>query len=90
MILVIDIGTTGLRAALVDDTPTIRSLHYRPFSPSTPAPGLVEFDATQLGRLVLDARRRRRGDRRRRGRSCYRRRDHEPARQHDRVGSVDG
>jgi glycerol kinase len=55
MILVIDIGTTGLRAALVDDTPTIRSLHYRAFSPSTPAPGLVEFDATEMGRLVLDA-----------------------------------
>jgi glycerol kinase len=55
MILVIDIGTTGLRAALVDDTTAIRSIHYRPFAPSTPAPGLVEFDATEMGRLVLDA-----------------------------------
>ena len=55
VILVIDIGTTGLRAALVDDTTAIRALHYRPFPPSTPAPGLVEFDATEMGRLVLDA-----------------------------------
>jgi glycerol kinase len=55
MILVIDIGTTGLRAAVVDDTATIRSLHYRPCPPSTPSPGLVEFDATEMGRLVLDA-----------------------------------
>ena len=55
MILVIDIGTTGLRAALVDDTTEIRSLQYRPFTPSTPAPGLVEFNATEMGRLVLDA-----------------------------------
>jgi glycerol kinase len=55
MILVIDIGTTGLRAALVDDTTAIRSIHYRPFPPSTPAPGLVEFDATEMARLVLDA-----------------------------------
>jgi glycerol kinase len=55
VILVVDIGTTGLRAALVDSKPTIRSLHYRPFPPSTPAPGLVEFDASEMGRLVLDA-----------------------------------
>jgi glycerol kinase len=55
MILVIDIGTTGLRAALVDDTTAIRSLHYRPFPPSIPSPGLVEFDAREMGRLVLDA-----------------------------------
>ena len=55
MILVVDVGTTGLRAALVDDTAAIRSLHYRPFPPSTPSPGLVEFDATEMGRLVLDA-----------------------------------
>ena len=55
MILVIDIGTTGLRAALIDDTTAIRALHYRPFPPSTPAPGLVEFDASEMGRLVLEA-----------------------------------
>jgi glycerol kinase len=55
VILVIDVGTTGLRAALVDDAAAIRSLHYRPFPPSAPAPGLVEFDAAEMGRLVLDA-----------------------------------
>ena len=55
MILVVDIGTTGLRAALVDGEASIRALHYRPFPPSSPAPGLVEFDAAEMGRLVLDA-----------------------------------
>jgi glycerol kinase len=55
VILVVDIGTTGLRAALVDSTAAIRAMHYRPFPPSSPAPGLVEFDAAEMGRLVLDA-----------------------------------
>ncbi|MGH9134681.1 MAG: FGGY family carbohydrate kinase, partial [Ilumatobacteraceae bacterium] len=55
MILVIDVGTTGLRAALVDETAAIRALHYRSFPPSSPAPGLVEFDATEMARLVLEA-----------------------------------
>ena len=88
MILVIDVGTTGLRAALVDDTAAIRSLHYRPFPPSTPSPGLVEFDATEMGRLVLDAARR--GDRRRRIRSRHRGRHHEPTGEHDHLGSRHG
>jgi glycerol kinase len=54
MILVIDVGTTSLRAAVVDGSSTIRSLHQRQFPPSTPAPGLVEFDATLLAGHVLD------------------------------------
>lgn len=53
-ILVIDIGTSGLRAAIVRDDATISSLHHRSFPPSTPAPGLVEFDAEEMARLVLD------------------------------------
>jgi glycerol kinase len=55
VILVVDIGTTGLRAALVDGTAAIRAMHYRPFPPSSPAPGLVEFDAAEMGRVVIDA-----------------------------------
>lgn len=54
-ILVLDIGTTGLRAALVRDDATVDHLEYRPFAPNTPAPGLVEFDADLLGRIALDA-----------------------------------
>ena len=53
-ILVIDVGTSGLRSAIVRDDARIDSLHYRPFAPSTPFPGLVEFDAAELARLVLE------------------------------------
>ena len=55
MILVIDVGTTGLRAAIVDEHATIVANEYRPFAPDSPFPGLVEFDATEMAHLVLDA-----------------------------------
>lgn len=53
-LLVIDVGTSGLRAAVVRGDATVSALHYRAFPPSTPAPGLVEFDADEMARLVLD------------------------------------
>ncbi len=55
MILSLDIGTTSIRAAMVDDELRIRAIARRPFPPSTPFPGLVEFDASELVGLVLDA-----------------------------------
>lgn len=55
MILVIDVGTTGLRAALVGADASIAHVEYRAFAPESPFPGLVEFDATELARLVLEA-----------------------------------
>ncbi|MDQ3738765.1 MAG: FGGY family carbohydrate kinase [Actinomycetota bacterium] len=54
-LLVIDVGTTGLRAALIGDDARILELDHRPFPPSTPFPGLVEFDATAMSETVLDA-----------------------------------
>lgn len=54
-ILVVDVGTTGLRAALVDDTLTVRAMEYRAAPPSTPAPGLAEFDGEFMATMVLDA-----------------------------------
>ena len=54
-LLVLDVGTTGLRAAIVDESLAIRAIEYRPCPPSTPAPGLVEFDAGRMADLVLDA-----------------------------------
>ena len=54
-ILVIDVGTTGLRAAIVDEHLTIRHLAYRECAPSSPVAGLVEFDATAMAASVLDA-----------------------------------
>jgi glycerol kinase len=55
VILVIDVGTTGLRAAVMQPDATLAAVEYRPFKPDSPFPGLVEFDATRLAALVLDA-----------------------------------
>jgi glycerol kinase len=54
-ILALDVGTTSIRAAVVDGDLAIRAMARRPFPPATPFPGLVEFDANELSRLVLDA-----------------------------------
>jgi glycerol kinase len=54
-LLAIDVGTTSVRAAIVDDQLRIRTMVRRAFPPATPFPGLVEFDAAELARLVLDA-----------------------------------
>jgi len=55
MILAIDVGTTSVRAAIVDADLRIATIARRPFAPTTPFPGLVEFDAAELTRVVLDA-----------------------------------
>lgn len=54
MILVIDVGTSSLRVAAVDDMGEVRHLAQRPFLPHTPAPGLVEFDPVELLAQVLE------------------------------------
>ncbi len=54
-LLVVDVGTTGLRAAVVDERLAIRAIEYRPAPPSSPAPGLVEFDGAAIAAALLDA-----------------------------------
>ncbi|MEO7371470.1 MAG: FGGY family carbohydrate kinase [Ilumatobacteraceae bacterium] len=53
-VLVVDVGTSGLRAAVVDGDGVVHALQYRPFPPSTPFPGLVEFDGAAMAEAVLD------------------------------------
>ena len=53
-ILVIDVGTSGLRAAVVRPDATIAVEQHRELLPDTPAPGLVEFDATRMAEVALD------------------------------------
>lgn len=53
-VLVVDVGTSGLRAAVVRPDGAIAALAHRSFPPSTPFPGLVEFDATAMAAAVLD------------------------------------
>lgn len=55
MILVIDVGTTGLRAALIGDDGHSADIEYRPFAPVSPFPGMVEFDAAAMSDAVVDA-----------------------------------
>ena len=52
-VLVIDVGTSGLRSAIVTADATVGHVDYQAFAPSTPAPGLVEFDAVAMGQAVL-------------------------------------
>jgi glycerol kinase len=52
-ILVIDIGTSGLRAAVVDGDGAVSRLSYQPFPPAMPFPGLVEFDGAAMRAAVL-------------------------------------
>ena len=50
--LVIDVGTSGLRAAIVHDDTSVTDLHYEEFAPDSPFAGLVEFDATAMYEAV--------------------------------------
>jgi glycerol kinase len=55
MILVVDVGTTSLRAAIVDPVSgQLAHLAARTAPPDTPFPGLVEFDAAAMATAVLD------------------------------------
>jgi glycerol kinase len=53
-ILVIDVGTSGLRAAVVRPDATVTALHVRAFPPVSPFPGMVEFDASAMAELVIE------------------------------------
>jgi glycerol kinase len=57
-ILVIDVGTSGLRAAVVRPDATIAAEEHRPLLPATPAPGLVELDAGAMADAALELARR--------------------------------
>ena len=52
-VLVVDVGTSGLRAAVVRPDGEVASLHFRAFPPQSPFPGMVEFDAAGMATAVL-------------------------------------
>ncbi|MBJ7461053.1 MAG: hypothetical protein JHC90_05645, partial [Ilumatobacteraceae bacterium] len=54
-ILVIDVGTTGLRAALVNGAGQMTDVQYCKNPPSTPFSGLVEFDAMHMFAAAREA-----------------------------------
>jgi glycerol kinase len=53
-ILVIDVGTSGLRAAAVRPDASVAVELHRPLLPSSPEPGLVEFDASLMATTALE------------------------------------
>ncbi len=53
-VLVIDVGTSSVRVALVHEDGTVTAERGRPLLPSTPFPGLVEFDATAMADLAIE------------------------------------
>ena len=53
-VLVVDVGTSGVRAAIVRPDATVEHEHHVHVLPRTPAPGLVEFDAVEMADAVLD------------------------------------
>ena len=53
-ILIIDVGTSGVRAGLVEPDGTLHHERYRRLPPATPFPGLVELDAEALAGAALE------------------------------------
>ena len=52
--LAIDVGTSSVRTALVDESGSVSSLFQQRLTITTPQPGEVELDADEIGRVVLD------------------------------------
>lgn len=55
VVLVLDVGTTTLRAAIVDERLDIVHVEARSLPPTSPVPGLVEFDAAAMAAHALEA-----------------------------------
>jgi glycerol kinase len=53
-ILVVDVGTSGVRGAVVRPDATVGAARFRQVLPSSPAPGLVEFDPSAMAAAALD------------------------------------
>lgn len=54
-VLVIDVGTSSVRAAMVEPDGSVRHVSRRATPASVPFPGLVEFDPAVLAAAALDA-----------------------------------
>ena len=50
----IDVGTSGVRAAIVQPDATVTHEHYVEVLPTSPEPGFVEFDAAAMAGAALD------------------------------------
>jgi len=53
-ILVVDVGTSSVRAAVVRPDGAVEHVHQRAVLPESPVPGFVQFDAAVMAAAVLD------------------------------------
>jgi glycerol kinase len=53
-LLVVDVGTTGVRATIVRPDASIEHVTYREVLPDSPAPGFVQFDAAAMATAALE------------------------------------
>src|SRR5204862_2141476 len=53
-LLVVDVGTSGLRAAIVRPDATVEHVQHQVLLPTSPAPGFVEFDAAAMAKAALE------------------------------------
>ena len=53
-VLVIDVGTSSVRASIVGADATVAHIHRRAVPPRTPAPGFVELDAAEMAGAVME------------------------------------
>lgn len=53
-VLVVDVGTSGVRAGVVQDDASVTAVHHREVLPVSPAQGFVEFDAALMAEAVLE------------------------------------
>ena len=52
--LVVDVGTSGVRAAIVGADASVSHVHHRQVLPTTPNQGFVEFDAALMAAAALE------------------------------------
>ena len=53
-ILVVDVGTSGVRAAIARPDATLTAEHFRQVLPSSPMPGFVEFDPVAMADAAVE------------------------------------
>ena len=53
-VLAVDVGTSGVRAALVLPDSSVEHVHHRHVLPTSPMQGFVEFDAAEIAEAVVE------------------------------------
>ena len=53
-VLAVDVGTSGVRAAVVRPDSSIADVHQLQVLPTSPLQGFVEFDAAEIARAVIE------------------------------------